>query len=114
ETIADLRNMENGGIVSTLAATERLLVGGTFNGEYCVKNLESSEPDHHAGQITDHPSGITTHIQLYPARLSGAATAAIASNDRVFRTLDLATQKFVLQAAYNFPVNCSALSPDKR
>lgn len=114
ETAVDLRNMENGGIVSTLAATDRLLVGGTFSGEYCVKNLESSEPGHHAGQITDHPSGITTHIQVYPSRLSGAATAAIASNDRVFRTLDLATQKFVLQAAYNFPVNCSALSPDKR
>lgn len=114
QTFVDLRDMENGGIVSTLAATDRVLVAATFNGEYCVKNLGSAERGHHTGKITDDPSGITTHAQIYAARQSGAPTAAFASNDRVFRTLDLATQKFTLQTTYNFPINCSALSPDRR
>lgn len=114
EPFLRLQDMENGGIVSTLGATNRVLVAATFNGEYCLKNLESSEPGHHTGKITDDLSGITTHVQVYPSRLSGTPTAAFASNDRVFRTLDITTQQFVLQTAYNFPINCSALSPDKR
>lgn len=114
ETFLDLQEMENGGVVSTLAATNRVLLGATFNGEYCIKNLESSEPGHHTGKITEDNSGITTHVQVYSDRLSGSPTAAFASNDRVFRTMDMITEQFLLQTAYNFPVNCSALSPDKR
>lgn len=114
ETFLKLQDMENGGIVSALGATNKVLVAATFNGEYCLKNLDSSEPGHHGGKITDDPSGITTHVQVYPSRLSGAPTAAFASNDRVFRTLDITTQQFLQQTTYNFPINCSALSPDKR
>ncbi|SPN96922.1 uncharacterized protein DNG_00441 [Cephalotrichum gorgonifer] len=114
QNVIDLRDMESGGIVSTLAASSRVLVAGTFNGEYCIKNLDSSTTGHHTGQITDDDSGITTHVQVYGSRASGAPTAAFASNDRVFRTLDVETETFTMQARYNFAVNCATLSPDKR
>ncbi|PKS06398.1 hypothetical protein jhhlp_007146 [Lomentospora prolificans] len=114
ELFLDLKDMDGGGLVSTLSATDRVLVAGTFNGEYCIKNLDSSEKRHVEGQLTDDTSGITTHVQVYESRNSSSPHAAFASNDRGFRILDVATQKFVLQTMYNFPVNCTVLSPDKR
>lgn len=115
ESMVDLTDLDNGGVVSTLAASNRLLVAGTFNGEYCIKNLESSEPgQHHTGRITESRSGITTHVQVYSSRSSGSPVAAFASNDRAMRTLDITTGKFLMEAKYNLPVNCAVLSPDKR
>lgn len=114
ELFLNLKDMDGGGLVSTLSATDRVLVAGTFNGEYCIKNLDSTDKRHVEGQLTDDTSGITTHVQAYESRTSASPHAAFASNDRGFRVLDVATQKFVLQTMYNFPVNCTAMSPDKR
>ncbi|KAJ2898808.1 WD domain-containing protein [Zalerion maritima] len=112
----DLKDVPNIQI-STLSAKNGALVVGGFNGDYYVKSLDSiqeKEPGHHEGQLTVNTSGITNHVQLWRDRRSDAPLASFASNDLGFRTLDIATDKLVSQTVYDFPINCSAISPDRR
>ncbi|KAK1757503.1 WD domain-protein [Echria macrotheca] len=106
-----------GAQVSTLAADHGALVAGLFNGEYILRHLDSDdavETACHEGVITTNPSGITNHIQVHQARGSSAPLAAFASNDTFFRVLDVSTEKWLSSEQYPFPLNCTALSPDKR
>ncbi|KAK4180385.1 WD40-repeat-containing domain protein [Triangularia setosa] len=106
-----------GSQISTLIADHGVLVAGSFNGEYILRHLDSDEPESkscHTGTITTHLSGITNHVQVHQARSSSAPLAAFASNDMVFRTLDIATETWLSHENFDFPLNCTALSPDKR
>ncbi|KAF4974046.1 hypothetical protein FZEAL_9018 [Fusarium zealandicum] len=104
-----------GGLISALDANHGILLAGAFNGEYYLKNLESEDKKTYSdGQITQNQGGITNHVQVHLPRRSSGPVAAISSNDEEFRVMDLATEKFVLQKRYRFPLNCSRISPDGR
>ncbi|KAF7559709.1 hypothetical protein G7046_g4449 [Stylonectria norvegica] len=104
-----------GAMISTLDAKHGILMAGTFSGEYCLKNLESEDRKNFSdGQITANNTGITNHLQIYQPRRSGGPVAALASNDHGFRVMDLTTEKFLLESVSTFPLNCTAISPDRR
>ncbi|KAF3769077.1 WD40 repeat-like protein [Cryphonectria parasitica EP155] len=101
--------------VSTLTAGHDTLVAGGFFGEYLFRRLSSEgSADTHEGTITSDNSGITNHVQIYASRTSSSPRAAFASNDNGFRVLDIETEKFVSETYFPNPVNCSAISPDRR
>lgn len=122
ETVMRLGNVP-ASQVSALAADHNVLIAGGFAGEYVLRRLDSYEADDersrvyadcHEGTITSNISGITNHVQIHQARQSSSPRAAFASNDMCFRVLDINTQTFVSEERFNFPLNCSALSPDRR
>ncbi|KAM0329903.1 hypothetical protein ACHAQA_004069 [Verticillium albo-atrum] len=100
--------------VSTLDAKHGMLVVGTFNGEYCMRPVNSMDTKFTEGQVTTNNSGITNHLQIHESRHSGGPLVAFASNDQGFRVMDINTEKFVLNTKFSFPMNCTALSPDRR
>ncbi|KAI0125890.1 WD40-repeat-containing domain protein [Xylariales sp. AK1849] len=100
--------------ISTLAATEDVLVVGGFLGDYRFRDLNSEDNNYSEGKLTNHVSGITNHVQIHPARRSSAPIAAFASNDSYFRTVDLATKRILSEKEYKFALNCSAISTDQR
>ncbi|KAJ9157711.1 WD domain-containing protein [Pleurostoma richardsiae] len=114
-----LSNENDGTHVSTLAADHGVLIAGGFNGEYAMRSLNSfvddgGKPECHEGTITTNASGITNHVKIHQPRGSSKPRAAFASNDMGFRVLDLETEKFVSESTFPYPLNCSALSPDRR
>lgn len=106
--------------ISTIAGGHGALVSGGFNGEYCTRNTEyeynekaePGQPD--CGVFTNLGSGISNHIQVYSARNSGGAVAALASNDCHVRVMDLGTQAILSDHCFPFPINSTAVSPDKK
>ncbi|OIW35233.1 WD40 repeat-like protein [Coniochaeta ligniaria NRRL 30616] len=104
--------------VSTLAADHGVVVAGGFNGEYMLRPVDVDGEDDpsrsHDGVLTSQQSGITNHVQVYLSRQSSAPRAAFASNDQVFRVLDIETKTCVSQEVFAVPINCTAISPDRR
>lgn len=102
--------------ISTMDAGHGVLVAGGFNGEYILRHLDTGEPEQaacHEGYI-NHASGITNHVAIQQARTSSAPLAAFASNDRIFRVMDIATRSWLSQEEFDYALNCTALSPDRR
>ncbi|KAM0281930.1 hypothetical protein ACHAQH_003276 [Verticillium albo-atrum] len=108
--LSDLQNVQ----ISTLDAKHGMLVVGTFNGEYCMRSVHSQDMGFTEGQVTSHSSCITNHLQIHESRHYGGPVVAFASNDQSFRVMDIASEKFVLDKKFKFPMNCTALSPDRR
>jgi WD40 repeat protein len=101
--------------ISTIAADHNVLVAGGFCGEYGMIALDSPrKADHTEGLITTDMNPITNHVQIHLNRHSGQPQASFASNDTCIRTLDCTTNKVVAHHKYDYPVNCSAISPDHR
>ncbi|KAJ3091467.1 hypothetical protein HK102_000413 [Quaeritorhiza haematococci] len=107
--------------ISTMAARDDFLLVGGFCGEYACRRLSSGSGGNgedggsaiHSGVLTRDPNGITNHIMIDQGR-SGATQAIISSNDFRSRVMDLGTQKILGTISFDWPVNCSTLSPDKR
>lgn len=98
--------------VTSLDANHGVLMCGTFEGNYCVKSLESETTTPEAkGQVSKYESGITNYIKIEQHR-SSSIVAAIASNDDRLRLYDVATDTFVAERIYPVAMNCTALSPD--
>ncbi|KAI0452778.1 quinon protein alcohol dehydrogenase-like superfamily [Xylaria acuta] len=101
--------------VSTIAAEEGMLVTGSFYGTYRYRRLETEDESWcYDGRLTDHVSGITNHVQVNSSRYSSTPIAAFASNDYGFRMVDLARNETILNNMYDYALNCTALSTDKR
>lgn len=101
--------------VSTLAADHGVLVAGGFFGEYCFRRTATEgSAEVHEGTVTTNNSGITNHVQLHLSRTSAGPKASFASNDNGFRVLDIETENFISEMVYANPINCSAMSPDRR
>ncbi|KAI4867881.1 YVTN repeat-like/Quino protein amine dehydrogenase [Hypoxylon rubiginosum] len=101
--------------VSTLTASEDILIVGGFYGTYRYRHLDSpGDLKAHEGQLTNHISNITNHVQIHSSRHSSTPLAAFASNDYGFRVVDLATNRVTSETMYDFAMNCTALSPDMR
>ncbi|TGJ85904.1 hypothetical protein E0Z10_g2842 [Xylaria hypoxylon] len=114
KTAMKFKNNEDAS-VSTLAAEEGILVTGSFYGTYRYRPIETeNESCYYDGRLTDHPSGITNHVQINSSRRSSVPLAAFASNDFGFRVVDLARNEIVLDKMHDYALNCTALSPDKR
>ncbi|KAI9818971.1 MAG: hypothetical protein M1832_004139 [Thelocarpon impressellum] len=100
---------------STLTAGHGVLVVGGFGGEYALASLDAEWGRRHAeGLVTGDDNGITNHVHTYLDRHSAHARAVFCSNDRKIRVLDCATEAFVKEHEYDWPVNCAATSPDGR
>ncbi|KAI4602735.1 hypothetical protein KJ359_007953 [Pestalotiopsis sp. 9143b] len=100
--------------ISTVAATDDVLIAGSFLGDYRYRSLHSEDRTFTEGKLTDHQSGITNHVQIHSARRSSAPLASFTSNDYGFRIVDLTTNKLVFERKYDDFLNCSAISTDKR
>lgn len=102
-----------GGVISTLDAGHGVVMGGTFNGDYCIRPLDSEGPRALSeGQIS--PDAIMNHLRIHTPRRSARPVASIASNDRGFRVMDLETEKLISATQHGWALNCSACSPDRR
>ena len=107
----------HGSWVTTIGAAHGVLVAGHHNGQYSMRHIDSNEPASaacHEGVITTHASGISNHVQVHQSRTSSSPIAAFASNDMGFRTLDIATEQWLVYEAFDFALNCTAVSPDRR
>lgn len=101
--------------ITTLDANCGVLVGGTFLGDYIIQPLHGgARAKHTQGSITSGPLALTNHVQVHPTRTSHRPVASISSNDFELRTLDIETQKFIGHVRYEYPLNCTAISPDLR
>ncbi|KAJ8131245.1 hypothetical protein O1611_g2381 [Lasiodiplodia mahajangana] len=101
--------------VSTLAAEQGILATGSFYGKYRYRPIHTEDESRcYDGKLTEHISGITNHVQVNLSRYSSVPHAAFASNDYGFRIVDLARNEIVLDKMYDWALNCTALSPDKR
>lgn len=101
--------------ISTMTASEGVLIAGGFGGEYAMMSLSANyDSALTSGLITDNYNGITNHIHICRNRRSGSPLAVFSSNDDHIRVLDCNTNTFVKQHKYPFPINCAATSPDSR
>lgn len=105
--------------ITTLAASNDVLITGGFEGEYSIANLSSNEsPSLTVGTIRDWSpetkSYITNHVHLFNSRSTYTPQAVFCSNDAGLRVLDCATNTFRSSFSYPSAVNCSATSPDGR
>ncbi|RKO91846.1 WD40-repeat-containing domain protein [Blyttiomyces helicus] len=98
--------------ISTMAAKDNFLIVGGYGGEYVCRRLDG-DPMVHTGSVTVDPSGITNHLDIARSR-SGAKSAYISSNDERARIMDLSTLRITSTFKFDWPVNCTTLSPDKR
>lgn len=101
--------------ISTLTASNTLLVVGGYEGQYAFKSLSvEAESPYTPGTITRDPNGSTNHVHTFLNRRSGLPQAVFANNDRHVRVLDCHTNRFVGIHDMEWAVNCSATSPDTR
>jgi len=102
--------------ISTLAASNNVVVAGGYSGEYAMKALDAPTNTYHVeGVVTNDDNGITNHIHTYPSRTSGGNPQAVfCSNDSMIRVLDCYRNQFVSELQFDWAVNCSATSPDAR
>ncbi|PWW72154.1 hypothetical protein C7212DRAFT_360189 [Tuber magnatum] len=104
--------------ISTLSACtgqSGVVIAGCFHGEYAMKPLfsqASAKPV--TGIVTKNESGITNHVQIVRNRHNNTPNAVFSSNDCHVRVLDCETLAFNTQHKYDWPVNCSVMSPDSR
>ncbi|CAG8526544.1 9741_t:CDS:10 [Paraglomus brasilianum] len=96
--------------ISTIACKYDFLLAGGLYGEYACRRLDSTTIHHDV--ITEDNNGITNHIDIIKSR-AGPIVAVISSNDQKSRIMDLATLKFTNIYEFDWPVNCTAVSPDK-
>ncbi|MCJ1387464.1 hypothetical protein MMC18_000307 [Xylographa bjoerkii] len=101
--------------VSTLAASDGVVVIGGYEGEYALKSLFSPNDGCFAsGLLTRGDNNITNHVHTFPGRRSGLPQAVFCSNDSKVRVLDCYTDTVVQVHDFDWPVNCSVTSPDGR
>ncbi|KAF0400794.1 WD40 repeat-like protein [Gigaspora margarita] len=105
------RNAETPFEISTIACKDNYLLVGGLYGEYACRRLDADPI--HFGTITTDSNGITNHMDIVESR-TGGIVAVISSNDRKSRIMDLATLKFIDTYDFQWPVNCTAVSPNKK
>ncbi|TGO58606.1 hypothetical protein BCON_0053g00410 [Botryotinia convoluta] len=104
----------NGCQVSTLTSGHEIVVAGGFEGQYAlISTRAQKDAKHTEGMITEHPNDITNHAQVHLSR-SSSPLVTFASNDSGIRTLDVTTNKLILEHMYDHAMNCTAVSPDRR
>jgi len=105
--------------VTTLAASDDVLIAGGFEGEYALASLSSTYGTPLTlGRTRDRSpaskSHITNHIHLFESRNNYNSQAVFGSNDHRLRILNCETNTFTHSFLFPAAVNCSATSPDGR
>ena len=101
--------------VSTLAASDGVVVIGGYEGEYAVKSLFSAHDGcFAAGLLTRWNNNITNHVHTFLGRRSGLPQVVFCSNDSKVRVLDCYTDTVIQTRDFGWIVNCSVTSPDGR
>ncbi|KAI9343290.1 WD40-repeat-containing domain protein [Zopfochytrium polystomum] len=112
-TRSSRRVMELGATrLSTISAGSGCLMAGSCNGTYLFRRLAPNSPIV-PGTITEDENGITNYIQIETGR-SGESQAFISSNDKKARILNLNRLQITHEHAFDWAVNCSSISPDRR
>ncbi|KAH0350994.1 WD40 repeat-like protein, partial [Aureobasidium melanogenum] len=95
--------------------SDAVLVTGGLEGEYSLLNLNSTLGDRPIeGFVTVAEQKETTHVHVLTHRRTGALGAAFCSNDSKVRILDVGTNSWSAEFAYEHQINCAATSPDGR
>ncbi|KAK9451543.1 WD40-repeat-containing domain protein [Limtongia smithiae] len=104
--------------ISTLGATEEVAIACGLNGQYIYKNLaeeRTSWAPSGEGIITSDLNTCTNHVELRTRpSVSNIPMAVVSCNDNAVRSLDLIRNQILHTHLYDFPVNCSATSPDDK
>ncbi|KAF2806955.1 WD40 repeat-like protein [Mytilinidion resinicola] len=101
--------------ITTLTASDEVLIAGGFYGEYALTNLRSEVGEPHVqGYVTHEFNGITNHAHTFDSRSSGLPQGVFCSNDHCLRILDCTTNTFTHEFRYKQAINCSATSPNGR
>lgn len=101
--------------ITTMAARHGVVIAGGFSGEYAMKSLYSPfESKPVVGTVTRNDNGITNHVHAHLGRNSGSPVAVFSSNDNKLRVLDCYRDTFIGEQSFEWPINCSATSPDGR
>ncbi|KAJ3331667.1 hypothetical protein HDU76_002512 [Blyttiomyces sp. JEL0837] len=98
--------------ISTMSAGRGFVFIGSHQGEFMCRKMSIGSATH-VGIITTDRTGITNHVEIQESR-SGETIAVISSNDRMTRMMNMHELEIVKEFPSDWPVNCSALSPDKR
>ncbi|KAK6204768.1 mitotic spindle checkpoint protein BUB3, WD repeat superfamily [Scheffersomyces amazonensis] len=95
--------------ISTLAATNSLLVTGIFEGGYILSDISDANNVKLLGEyhLTSNEDGITNHVLINEIDNE----LIISSNDRQLRIVDLNTNRLTEDISFTFPVNCSVINP---
>ncbi|AQK84067.1 Transducin/WD40 repeat-like superfamily protein [Zea mays] len=98
--------------VSTLAVNEGLLVAGGFQGELIGKDLEGCNIKFCA-RTTLSDNAITNAIDIHRST-SGSLRITVSNNDCGVREYDMERFQLLNHYRYNWPVNHTSVSPDKK
>ncbi|WVZ82320.1 hypothetical protein U9M48_029593 [Paspalum notatum var. saurae] len=98
--------------VSTLAVNEGLLVAGGFQGELICKGLEDSNVKF-CTRTTLSDNAITNAIDIHRST-SGGLRITVSNNDCGVREYDMERFQLLNHFRYNWPVNHTSVSPDKK
>jgi hypothetical protein len=97
-----------------IAVDYGVVIGGTLNGSYSIRMLDSKIGDASEGLITRALGGVTNHFDMHTSRGSDSPRVGICSNDNHFRVMDLQTQAMISTWTCDGPYNCSSVSKDGR
>lgn len=101
--------------ITTMTARHGVCIAGGFSGEYAMKSLDAPfESKPITGTVTLNDNGITNHVDAHLGRNSGSPVAVFSSNDNKLRILDCYRNSFIGEQNFDWPINCSATSPDGR
>ncbi|MCJ1341548.1 hypothetical protein MMC09_006844 [Bachmanniomyces sp. S44760] len=101
--------------ISTIAVGHSILLAGGFGGEYAMKSLQTADATPFiSGTTSSQDNSIINHIHVISSRTSLSPTAILASNARFIHRLDCSTNTLLSPHKYDFPLNCTATSPDGR
>ncbi|KAK6465699.1 mitotic spindle checkpoint protein BUB3, WD repeat superfamily [Scheffersomyces coipomensis] len=94
--------------ISTLSASDKFLVCGTFEGGYILGDVSDANSFKMVGEyhLTNNSDGITNHILINESDNE----LIISSNDKKLRIIDLSTNKSNQNIDFDFPVNGSAIN----
>ncbi|KAI8388175.1 uncharacterized protein BYT42DRAFT_559166 [Radiomyces spectabilis] len=98
--------------VISMACKYDLLFAGGAMGEYACQRLDNTESNVCYGMTTQDINGTTNHLDLFMSR-TGVKTGLVSGNDNKVRYLRFDTMTFADTLSMPFPVNCTAISPDK-
>lgn len=103
------------GTITTLIASNGVLIAGGWEGQYAMKSLLSENDDTYTeGSLSSAHDASINHVSVFPDRRSGIAQAAVSSNDCYIRIVDCCSNTLVQAHKLQSAVNCSVTSPDGR
>ncbi|GBG59455.1 hypothetical protein CBR_g38480 [Chara braunii] len=98
--------------ISTMCARRNLLIAGGYSGEMVCKNLDQPGIAY-SGKITTDENAITNAIAILDTT-SGGKQVMTSSNDSTVRLFDADSFSLVTQLKFPWPVNHTALSPNRK